>query len=71
MATRVFNRLTVAEKMAVIAAVVSAPTPVFNGLGGQGDAMVTTMVVIGSLAAVSLAGVAVYFAIRKKKANRA
>ena len=70
-ATRVFNRLTVAEKMAVIAAVVSAPTPVFNGLGGQGDAMVTTMVVIGSLAAVSLAGVAVYFAIRKKKANRA
>ena len=47
-----------------------ATSGAFNGNFGN-DGMTYTIIALGSLLAVSLAGVAVYFAIRKKKANKA
>ena len=47
-----------------------ATTGAFNGNFGN-DGMTYTLIALASLLAVSLAGLAVYFAIRKKKANKA
>ena len=47
-----------------------ATTGAFNGNFGN-DGMTYTIIALSSLLVISLAGVAVYFAIRKKKANKA